>query len=380
MVVHITYESFFAEPILQSILAKPISLISNDKIKSIITVETKEDNSNFALDSRERWLKNDIPVYSIKKRYQKGSFINAILDFVKLIILALKKTNKNDILHCRAHGGAIVGFVISILRGNKYIFDYRGNMILEAVDLGKMKKNSISIYLLSVLEKILLKRASSIICVSNKQENLFEKYKNVTVVYNATETFNINHTNITGKRLIKIAYVGNATSWHCIEELFILANKIEELGFEVKLKIASGKSSVFLKYSKFYNIKNIEIKYLSQNNVKAFVSDCDFGYCLIKNSPSKEVCFPVKFSEYISAGIPVLINKNIGDLEEIVTNYNLGVCLKSPQNVNSININHIQKFKQIKLEKIILPKILNWENVINKWKHIYENIDIYRKI
>ena len=75
-----------------------------------------------------------------------------------------------------------------------------------------------------------------------------------------------------------------------------------------------------------------------------------------------------------------MINKNIGDLEEIVTNYNLGVCLKSPQNVNSININHIQKFKQIKLEKIILPKILNWENVINKWKHIYENIDIYRKI
>jgi glycosyltransferase involved in cell wall biosynthesis len=332
------------------------------------------------LDSRERWLKNEIPVFSIKKRYQKRSFINAVLDFIKLVFLVLNKTNKNDILHCRAHGGAIVGFVISIIRGNKYIFDYRGNIILEAIDLGHMKKKSISIYLLSFLEKFLLKRASSIICVSNKQKYLFKKYKNVSVVYNATETFNINHTKITEEKLIKIAYIGNATNWHCVEELFILANKIEELGFEVKLKIATGKSSVFLKYSKLYNFKNIEIKYLSQNDVKDFVSDCDFGYCLIKNSKSKEVCFPVKFSEYVSAGIPVLINKNIGDLEEIVTNYNLGVCLKSPQKVNSISINQIQRFKQIRSDKVILPEILNWENVINKWKHIYENIDINRKI
>ncbi len=54
----------------------------------------------------------------------------------------------------------------------------------------------------------------------------------------------------------------------------------------------------------------------------------DVGLCLIKSSFSKIASAPTRFAEFLAAGMPVLVTPGVGDLERIVTDYQVGAVLR----------------------------------------------------
>jgi len=55
----------------------------------------------------------------------------------------------------------------------------------------------------------------------------------------------------------------------------------------------------------------------------------DVGLLLRAPHPVNEVASPVKFAEYLAAGLPVILTPRIGDYSELLVKHNLGVCLFS---------------------------------------------------
>ena len=52
-----------------------------------------------------------------------------------------------------------------------------------------------------------------------------------------------------------------------------------------------------------------------------YLSACDFGWMVRENTITNQVASPVKFAEYLAAGLEVIIGEQLGDYSEyVVTN------------------------------------------------------------
>ncbi len=71
----------------------------------------------------------------------------------------------------------------------------------------------------------------------------------------------------------------------------------------------------------------IFIKWLEHKDIISYLHCCDYGILLREQSVTNKVASPVKFAEYLYAGLPVLITKNLGDFSEYVKSNNCGHVL-----------------------------------------------------
>ena len=63
---------------------------------------------------------------------------------------------------------------------------------------------------------------------------------------------------------------------------------------------------------------------LDHNEVPSYLSAADFAYALIKATPAKKYCSPIKTGEYWANGLPVIITEGIGDDSNIIHNSGWG--------------------------------------------------------
>lgn len=69
--------------------------------------------------------------------------------------------------------------------------------------------------------------------------------------------------------------------------------------------------------------------------VPDYLSAADLGLLLRADSVASIVSSPVKFGEYLAAGLPVILNKGIGDYSEMAARYGVGVALEHGQEADS---------------------------------------------
>src|SRR3989338_11459019 len=53
-------------------------------------------------------------------------------------------------------------------------------------------------------------------------------------------------------------------------------------------------------------------------NIQNYIRLADVGVFFIKPAFSKKSSCPIKFAEYLASGLPVIINKGVGDTDKIV--------------------------------------------------------------
>ena len=110
--------------------------------------------------------------------------------------------------------------------------------------------------------------------------------------------------NIIKEDRINFIYSGSNQIWHLPEKTIKLFSQIEnKLKNKVYLYFCinnqSGIEELFIKY----NVPKsaYEINTVPFSEMPIYYSKSQIAFCLIKESFSKSVCFPVKFSEYIAS-------------------------------------------------------------------------------
>ncbi len=366
-VLYINYENLYKTSILQAMVVKPLDIISKKyNIKFVVTSACKD------FEKDEIYLKNkefvqsqtDIDIVEFEKKLKPNqSILTFVRDIYPILKFTIKESKKFDLIHCRSYGGAVIGFIASKISGVPYIFDIRGLLPEETVELGKIKNKSFKFRLLKFAEKILLRNSAYNITVSKKFTDYIKSnfgLNNVSSISNPTDFNMFKHKNRSDSKKVKFIYSGSLQKWHLPKEVIKYFEIVhQKFGNKVHLKFCTNnlnKANLLFKESNLpqdcFSIKSVPF-----HNIGLEYSNADIGFCLIKNSFSKEVCFPVKFSEYIASNLFIIGNKGIGDLPKIIEQFNCGIVLEDVQDfqVNGKKINDI-------VQQILDNKIMKYDN------------------
>ena len=364
-IVHITYENVFRNGILIAMVLKPaIAIAEKYKVNIIITSAIKDGEDDDIYKSNKNNLKSAyVKVIEFKKTISKTQSINSFLNDVSNQIKFLSKEIRlTDIIHARGYGGAFIAAYLKFRFGFKWIFDIRGTLPEETVDVGKIKKFSFKFLLLKSAEFFFLKFSNEVIAVSNKMKIHFNKYtsKKISVIRNPATFSEYPKRTKRNTTPLNIVYLGSFQNWHLPNETIKIIKDLSYIS-KIPIKVTVITGDKFLANTYFKHIKingSIEIKSMSYSLIPNELSKNDIGFCLIKPTFSKSVCMPVKFNEYLAAGVYVVVNKNIGDLEEI-TNGSNGIVLDDPNNTENAKLIWEKYSSKIDFEKI--PEDLFWD-------------------
>lgn len=99
-----------------------------------------------------------------------------------------------------------------------------------------------------------------------------------------------------------------------------------------------------------FNNANIKVSTLKPEKAANALRNSDVGLNFRRACPSTKAIFPIKISEYLLSGVPVISSKNIGDLDKLSIPKS---CFKSFSRLNKKTLQEIFEFctKILKKEK-----------------------------
>lgn len=125
---------------------------------------------------------------------------------------------------------------------------------------------------------------------------------------------------------IVIVYSGSGAGWQSLQQL---GEKLEPLfRANEKLKLLLLLRTIPAGFSLAAAFPDrVQCDWLPAEEVIAVMAACDYGWLVRENSVTNHVASPVKFAEYLSAGLRVIISPELGDYPAFVAEHNAGICL-----------------------------------------------------
>lgn len=261
---------------------------------------------------------------------------------------------------------------------NKVVFDARGAYAAEWREFNFGVSESF-VSKVFKLEEQAIKKSDFRISVSNQLIDYWEKaynYKgNIHVDYEiipctlSSQFLNVNINDaLTRKELnipeqvVVLVYSGSASGWQSIDSwinyLEQLLNKNEDV-FVLFLTEKNENIDKFIRKHKF--AKQI---FVTPDLVPQYLSIADYGLLIRDENITNKVSSPVKFSEYLSCGLDVIISKHIGDYSSFVKDEKCGIVLENYSDLSTIFLS----------KKTIEDKLKN-KNIALKYfeKGVYKN-------
>jgi len=127
-----------------------------------------------------------------------------------------------------------------------------------------------------------------------------------------------------------IAYVGSFGGWYMSDEMFDLFNAAREADPNVFMIILTQRDSGGVRQRLTdlgFAASDVLVDTVTPAEVPRYLAAADMAVSLIKPCYSKQASSPTKIAEYLACGLPIISNRGIGDVDELITEDNVGVLL-----------------------------------------------------
>ena len=261
--------------------------------------------------------------------------VNTILLFFVCLLTGNKKIWARGPFACNM---AISIKKIGLLK--KVLFDARGAYLAELTEYNVAQDEIVKKAIPSI-EKNALFKSDAQLAVSKKliewwkQQYGFTPSLSAQIPCTISTHFNsplnveqeIEHArkafNIT-KEDVVLVYSGSSAGWQSFELVDDYLFKQFTENKQLKLIFLSNEIP---KDSKLFSgFKNrIITKWVKPQEVRDLLLLADYGLLIREESITNKVASPVKFAEYLSCGLQVIISENIGDFSDFVRQHNCGI-------------------------------------------------------
>ena len=303
--------------------------------------------------------------------------------------------NKVEILYAES---TAAGYILSKIRTDiPYILDLHGFSEYETILRSKAKRRGklasfLARKISQDLDKNSILDSNKVVAVSERMRmHLGDKYnyplKNITVLQCYPRKICANEKIIGWKqnrKLIRdelgiqknttvLGYLGGMGTYQMIDTIINFFKDYQRHNNNsLLLMIVVGDLSMLNKLIEESKLKNkiIILNNIPYSNVCDYLSSIDFGIIFREQDPVNYYASPTKFGEYVSAGVPLLVSKNIGDFNKLILNNNLGIIVN--KNISADK----------KLVKSMARYNLNRENSAKKiisWADNEYNWDVMKK-
>lgn len=132
---------------------------------------------------------------------------------------------------------------------------------------------------------------------------------------------------------IVLVYSGSTAAWQSFDYLLDTVEKILNSNLNVNVlfltRETTGISALIERFG-----GRVLCRWVNHDEVAGYLASCDYGLLLRETSITNQVASPVKFAEYLSAGLNVIISKGIGDYSSFITQYDCGILMDSEAELN----------------------------------------------
>jgi glycosyltransferase involved in cell wall biosynthesis len=285
-------------------------------------------------------------IYWYPISYHKGaSFRGKAIDFLSALGVGIYASvrHRPRVMHSRGSTNATIALVLSRLCGVKFLYDADSVLSEEYVDIGHWSRRSLAFRVTAGGEQLARKYADSIIVLSDQLRRDFASEIRDAVPIEVipccvdTEKFRFDpearasrrqELGVTNEKVF--VYVGKIGSWYLVDEMFEFFKIARaHIGAGRLLILTGDYPDAFHEAAKLQGIREQDycVRCADHNEVVEWLSAADVGLSFIRSVNSKRGSSPVKVSEYLAVGLPVVITSHIGDCSALIAQKHLGVVI-----------------------------------------------------
>lgn len=338
------------DPLGQSQILPYLKIIS--KSVSYLHVLTFEKNI-----SNEECIKLPNNISWTQLSFSKGGVFSKIKDLTCMFLIAIKLMYKFkfNILHARSYPSMHTAYLLSKFFDIKLIFDMRGFWADDRVEGSIWKQKKIYYRLIykyyKSLEKKFLKKADKIVVLTSRVVpeimNISQKLDRdkIIIIPCCADYNHFKPLSLIRKRVIKdslkipinskvICYLGSLGTIYLFDaqiKLFYELVKNNKKDNYIFLLITKNWNESYKKKIINLGFKSILEKIIiisaSRNQVPLYLGISDLLITFRMNSYSQIAASPTKIAEAFAMGVPIITNKGIGDIDEILNQFKGGITL-----------------------------------------------------
>ncbi len=251
--------------------------------------------------------------------------------------LWLARRQKIDLYHARAHVAGLMGLILKTLTGARLLFDVRGLLAEEYADAGVWPRGGKLFRWTKAFERLILQHADGIIVLTHRGRSLlYEWYPReiagtpLAVIPCCVDRERAPLSPVHAARPLTLAYAGKLGGLYMITailQFFSLVKKtVPESRFEIWTQSDPG---LLTKGLEDHGLREDTLVGCSSpaELLTHLGSQCDAAVSFIRPCISKLASSPTKIPEYLAAGLPVVANRGIGDMDELIAREGVGVIV-----------------------------------------------------
>ena len=308
----------------------------------LLTFETRRLTRVRRAETRRRLRARGVQWHGL--RYHKRPSLPATsLDTVcgALVCAWLVRRHKLGAVHARNHVPAAMAMLAATAAPHRLIFDIRGLMAEEYVDLGRWRNGRLAFRITKRTERAAIRRASGVVVLTQRARRLLFGAGNrtdVVVIPCCADVERLSSqraSRVAMRRALGLgtrpvlAYVGKLGGWYMDAEMadFYIAAKAAIPGLHFLVVTQADRGALERRLSERgvdrtdYTVTTVEHSRLGE-----LLGAADAAIALIRPLPSKVATSPTKIAECLAAGMPIVAT-DVGDVRPLLEDSRTGIVL-----------------------------------------------------
>lgn len=310
----------------------------------------------FEPELKKRWTDKDIAAARERLQsegidwhclaYHKSpSAIATALDLFNGVRWIRRNIDRFDVLHGRVHVATLMGALARRLsqKKPKLIFDIRGFFPEEYTDAGVWPENGVLYRMAKRVEKWLLRTADGFVVLTEKaREILFANETRPVEVIPCCVDFEkrfaddkaVSYDEIRKKVGLQgrhvVAHVGALGGLYLTEQIVDFldaARSVEPSTFGLFLTQTDPSKVISLLERKGFGENDYFACRVDPAEIPAYLSAADVGISFVKATYATQSRSPTKIPEYLAAGLPIIANSGVGDVDKLINENGVGILI-----------------------------------------------------
>lgn len=298
-------------------------------------------------------LQERVAVYEVTAPFHTSSFIasrgplRAVRFFLMLFIgffelVAIVRKHKYTVVHCRGNYPALLACLAKGFSPIKVLYDSRGMASEETRQKGAVMAAAFE----RKVEDWLLKRSDHVVVVSGQFRDYLDRSGRiasrppgtVSVIPNGFSSERFPWSEELRAKLRREAglddklvmlYSGSLSQWHKFGESVLAFRMLLKSRDDAFFLIASFDGERVKEYLLREGIDENRFRIVNAtgDEIGRYLITADFGMLFREKNLINRVAWPIKYTEYLAAGLPALHTAEIGDLDAVTSRNGCGVII-----------------------------------------------------
>jgi glycosyltransferase involved in cell wall biosynthesis len=256
--------------------------------------------------------------------HKRPPVLSTMRDVVAGFLAARAVLEGVRLVHARSHVPALIAYALQKRYGVPFLFDHRGRMADEYADAGIWPAGGVLYRATERWEQRFIRAAAGVVVLTQRlQEEIGTGPNRVTVIPCAVDLARFHPRADDVPAEFDLVYAGSWSGLYLSTEILRFHEAYRRLRPGARLLVLVPRPTEAVA-----GAAGVEVRVAAPEEVPAFLRRARAGLSLRRPGRAQVAASPVKVSEYLASGLPVVTSAGVGDLDRLVPEDRVGVVLR----------------------------------------------------